>query len=79
MPSKKKIKSREYLPLIYSNAEDVVMNDCWYCNKCENCSKFQEVKKKFHHKGFFDKNKHIPCWEVIYRDKNKHFKIKVSD
>ena len=78
MAGKNKIKSREYLSLVYSNAEEVVMNSCWYCSQCENCSKFQEIKKELCHKGFFDKNKHS-CWEVIYRGKNKHFKMKLWD
>ena len=41
--------------------------------------KFYKIMNKYKAKGFRSFNKEVKCWEVMYRGKNKHFKIKPRD
>ena len=71
---------REFLKLIWMNAEDDVMKSCFYCRKCGKCNKFYEIMDECNAKGFLSFNKEVKNYEVIYRGKkNKHFKIKPRD
>ena len=74
------IMSREHLKLIWTQAEDAVMNSCFYCKKCEKCNKFYEIYDECKKKSFRTFNKEVRrCQEVMYRGKNKRFEIKLSD
>ena len=55
------------------------MKSCFYCRKCEKCIKFYEIMNEYKAKGLLTFNKELKNWEVIYRGKNKHFKIKPRD
>ena len=68
--------ARESLKLIWTHAEDDVMKICFYCRKCEKCNKFYEIMDECKAKDLLSFNIEVKNWEVIYRGKNKHFKIK---
>ena len=65
------------MKLIWSQAESKVMQvqGCFYCGKCENCNKFIEIENECKAKGLLSFNADVKNWEVVYRGKNKHFKI----
>ena len=52
------------------------MSGCHYCKKCKLCDKYFEIMNKCEAKGLLTFNKEVEAWEVMYRDKNKHFKVK---
>ena len=70
---------RESLKLIWKDAENDVMKSCFYCKKCEKCKRFYEIRDECETKGFLSFRKEVLSCKVIYRGKNKYFKIKPRD
>ena len=69
--------SRESLKLIWMNAENEMwMGGCRYCKKCKLCNKYFEIMNECKTKGLLTFHKEVKAYEVMYRGKNKHFKVK---
>ena len=71
----RQFKSKESVKLIWSQAESKVVQGCFYCGNSENCNKFIEIENECKAKGLLSFNADVKNWEVVYRGKNKHFKI----
>ena len=71
--SNRRFMSIESLKLIWMHAEDDVMKSCFCCKKCEKRKKFYKIRNECETKGFLSFDKEVTSWEVIYREKNKHF------
>ena len=71
--SNKCLMSIESLKLTWMPDEDDVMKSCFYCKRCEKRKKFYKIRNECETKGFLSFNKEVTSWEVIYREKNKHF------
>ena len=77
MPNHRCFMSREPLKLIWMNAEtEMWMSGCHYCKKCKFCNKYFEIMNECEAKELLTFNKEVETWEVMYRGKNKHFKVK---
>ena len=59
--------------------EDDVMKTRFYCKDYEKCNKPYEILTECKTKVLLSFNKEVKNWEVIHREKNKHFKIKPRD
>ena len=51
----------------------------FYCKDYEKCNKPYEILTECKAKVLLSFNKEVKNWEVIHREKNKHFKIKPRD
>ena len=71
--------SRESLKSIWIHAEEDVMKSYFYCRKCAKCSKFYDIMTECKSKGLLSFHNEVKNWEVMRREKNKHFKIKPRD
>lgn len=55
------------------------MKSYFYCRKCAKCSKFYDIMTECKTKGLLSFHNEVKNWEVMRREKNKHFKIKPRD
>ena len=59
------------------NAEtDIKMSGCHYCKKCKLSDKYFEIMNECEAMELLTFSKEVDTWEVMYRGKNKRFKVK---
>ena len=63
--------SRQMAKDLLDKIEKKVIKKCYYCQRCENCTKFKTYKLEFEIKGFWAFNKHIRWWYVYDPDFSK--------
>ena len=63
--------SRQMAKDLLDKIEKKVIKKCYYCQRCENCTKFKTYKLEFEIKGFWTFNKHIRWWYVYDPDFSK--------
>ena len=71
----RQFRSKESVKQIWMHAESKVMQGYFYCGKCGDCNKFIEIEMECKAKGLLTFRADVKNWEVVYRGKNKHFKI----
>ena len=64
------IASRQMAEDLLDKIEKKVIK-CYYCQPCENCTKFKTYKSEFEKKGFWTFIKHIRWWYVYDPDFSK--------
>ena len=52
--TKKYIATRKMAKDLLDKIEKKVIKKCYYCQQCENCTKFQTYKSEFEKKRFLD-------------------------
>lgn len=55
------------------------MKTRFYCKDCKKCNKYYEILTECMAKVLLSFNKQVKNWEVMHKEKNKHFKIKPKD
>ena len=55
------------------------MSGCHYGKKCKLCDKYLKIMNECKAKELLTFNKEVETWELMYRGKNKHFKVKPRD
>ena len=65
------IATRQMAKDLLDKIEKKVIKKCYYCQRCENCTKFKTYKLEFEKKGFWTFNKHIRWWYVYDPDFSK--------
>ena len=73
------IASRQMAKDLRDKIEIRVIKKCYYCQRCENCTKFKTYKLEFEKKGFWTFNKHgggmfmiqILAREILYLSFNQ--------
>ena len=68
------MKTWSELREIYCKAEGKI-NPGWYCKKCQHYKTFPKYKEEYKRKDFFNKNKSVVYWDVVFRSKNKNFTL----
>ena len=62
------LELRDHLSVAKKDANEWILEHCFYCKNCRACSFNSRLQKKLNRNGFKTTNKHIKWWRLFWVD-----------